>query len=151
MSGQVLDKMKTYEIALSDSRNFKKTIEMAFNPTSSEWEVSAILYSRSESEELEYGLIFSVSGFKTKGETSLCLQLSGNGFIGKYSVTLNSGFSFNVNAESATSAVSEIALGLPDSLTFDTPFTVLSIVFSQFFILIRLFCFPELEHKPDEI
>ncbi|KAK2944478.1 hypothetical protein BLNAU_20575 [Blattamonas nauphoetae] len=61
--------------------------------------------------------------------TSLRIQLSGNDFIGKYAVTLNSGFSFIVTAESATSAVSEeIAFGWSDSLAFDTPFTIQSIV-----------------------
>ncbi|KAK2961155.1 hypothetical protein BLNAU_3923 [Blattamonas nauphoetae] len=70
MTGRVLDATKEYEIELSDSNSVKKSIEMAFNPTLSEWEGSAILYSESESVELEYGMTYSVSGFKTKGETS---------------------------------------------------------------------------------
>ncbi|KAK2963739.1 hypothetical protein BLNAU_1306 [Blattamonas nauphoetae] len=61
--------------------------------------------------------------------TFIRVQFSGNGFLGQYSVTLNSGFSFVVAAQSDTSAVSEeIALGWPDSLTFDTPFTVQSVI-----------------------
>ncbi|KAK2961050.1 hypothetical protein BLNAU_3818 [Blattamonas nauphoetae] len=159
MTGRALDSTKEYEIELRDSGNSKKTIEMSFNPTLCEWEGSAILYSVSETVELEYGMTYSVRGFMTKGETSphlheeltitiddepsrfnvvsitpnsihtsLRLQLSGNGFIGKYLVTLTSDFSF-VTAESATSAVSEeIALGWSDSLAFDAPFTIQSIV-----------------------
>ncbi|KAK2953990.1 hypothetical protein BLNAU_11092 [Blattamonas nauphoetae] len=69
MTGQVLDTKKRYEIELNDSNNVKKTIEMTFDSTS-KWEGSAILYSQSESVELEYGMTYSVSGFKTKGETS---------------------------------------------------------------------------------
>ncbi|KAK2961060.1 hypothetical protein BLNAU_3828 [Blattamonas nauphoetae] len=74
MTGRVLDSTKEYEIELNDSGNSKKTIEMRFNPTLSEWEGSAILYSQSESVELEYGMTYSVSGFKTKGETPLHLH-----------------------------------------------------------------------------
>ncbi|KAK2954404.1 hypothetical protein BLNAU_10572 [Blattamonas nauphoetae] len=70
MTGQVLDSKKEYEIELSDSDSVKKTIEMTFNTKSSKWEGSAILYSQSESVELEYGMTYSVSEFKTKGETS---------------------------------------------------------------------------------
>ncbi|KAK2943131.1 hypothetical protein BLNAU_21958 [Blattamonas nauphoetae] len=69
MTGSVLDTKKKYEIELNDSNSVKKTIEMAFNPTLSEWEGSAILYP-SSSAELEYGMTYSVSGFKTKGESS---------------------------------------------------------------------------------
>ncbi|KAK2953653.1 hypothetical protein BLNAU_11374 [Blattamonas nauphoetae] len=61
--------------------------------------------------------------------TFIRVQLSGSGLSGRYSVTLNSGFSFAVTAQSSISAVSEeIALGWPDSLAFDTPFTIQSIV-----------------------
>ncbi|KAK2940813.1 hypothetical protein BLNAU_24280 [Blattamonas nauphoetae] len=61
--------------------------------------------------------------------TFLRIQLSGTGFIGSYVVTLTSGFSFVVTAESFTTAASEeMALGRPDSLAFDTPFTIQSIV-----------------------
>ncbi|KAK2953601.1 hypothetical protein BLNAU_11465 [Blattamonas nauphoetae] len=70
MTGRVLDPTKRYEIELSDSGNSKKTIELAFDTASSKWEGSAILYSVSESVELEYRMTYSVSGFKTKGETS---------------------------------------------------------------------------------
>ncbi|KAK2961068.1 hypothetical protein BLNAU_3836 [Blattamonas nauphoetae] len=70
MTGRVLDSTKEYEIELRDSGNQKKTIEMRFNPKLSEWEGSAILYSQSGSVELEYGMTYSVSGFKTKGEPS---------------------------------------------------------------------------------
>ncbi|KAK2959579.1 hypothetical protein BLNAU_5357 [Blattamonas nauphoetae] len=61
--------------------------------------------------------------------TSLRIEMSGNGLMRRYAVTLTSGFSFAVTAQSVTSAVSEeIALGWPDGLSFDTPFTVESIV-----------------------
>ncbi|KAK2953656.1 hypothetical protein BLNAU_11377 [Blattamonas nauphoetae] len=60
--------------------------------------------------------------------TFIRVQLSGSGLSGRYSVTLNSGFSFVISAASAASALSEeIALGWPDSLAFDTTFTVQSI------------------------
>ncbi|KAK2961075.1 hypothetical protein BLNAU_3843 [Blattamonas nauphoetae] len=61
--------------------------------------------------------------------TFIKIHLSGNGFIGQYAVTLTSGLSFLVTAHSNTSAVSEeMALGWPDSLAFDTHFTIQSIV-----------------------
>ncbi|KAK2961053.1 hypothetical protein BLNAU_3821 [Blattamonas nauphoetae] len=61
--------------------------------------------------------------------TFIHIQLFGNGFIGQYAVKLTSGFSFVITAQSSTSAVSEeMALGRPDSLAFDTPFTIQSIV-----------------------
>ncbi|KAK2944985.1 hypothetical protein BLNAU_20103 [Blattamonas nauphoetae] len=54
-------------------------------------------------------------------DTFISIQLSGHGFIGTYAVTLSSGFSFIISAQSDTSAVSEeIALGWPDSLAFNT-------------------------------
>ncbi|KAK2946488.1 hypothetical protein BLNAU_18593 [Blattamonas nauphoetae] len=70
MTGQVLETTKKYEIELNDSGNSKTMIKMTFNTTSSEWEGSAILYSLSEPVELEYGMTYSVSGFRTKGEAS---------------------------------------------------------------------------------
>ncbi|KAK2961158.1 hypothetical protein BLNAU_3926 [Blattamonas nauphoetae] len=61
--------------------------------------------------------------------TFIRIHLSGNGLVGNYSVKLTSGFSSVITAESDTSAVSEeMALGWPDSLAFDTPFTIQSIV-----------------------
>ncbi|KAK2953657.1 hypothetical protein BLNAU_11378 [Blattamonas nauphoetae] len=60
--------------------------------------------------------------------TFIPIHLSGSGLSGRYSVTLNSCFSFTVTAQTSTSAVSEeLALGWPDSLAFDTLFTIQSI------------------------
>ncbi|KAK2963743.1 hypothetical protein BLNAU_1310 [Blattamonas nauphoetae] len=57
--------------------------------------------------------------------TFLRILLSGNGLIGKNEVTLTSGFSFTVTAQSNTSAISEeLAIGWSDSLAFETSFTV---------------------------